>query len=173
MRTMSSSRQRRNLWSPAGRAIVFVLAASSIACLLADFYRLCPMRTFALFIFLPALFALAALGIADRSCGDCRLWRGLMIGIASGFLAAIAYDLFRLPFVFAEAWGIDSVVAPLNLFKVFPAFGAMILGEPTGVIHYSAAAHWVGWAYRFSNGMTFGVLFVGMLGEVSGSRWRW
>ena len=42
----SFNRQRRNLWSPAGRAVVFALAASSIACLLADFYRLCPMRTF-------------------------------------------------------------------------------------------------------------------------------
>jgi hypothetical protein len=173
MRTKSFNRQRRNLWSPAGRAVVFALAASSIACLLADFYGLCPMRTFTQFIFLPALLALAALGVADRACGDCGLWRGLMIGVASGLLAAIAYDVFRLPFVFAKAWGIDSIVAPLNLFKVFPAFGAMILGQPTEPTHYSPAAHWIGWAYHFSNGMTFGVMFVAMLGEVSKSRWMW
>ena len=55
---------------------MFALAASSIACLLADFYRLCLMRTFTLFIVLPAWFALAALGVADRACGDCGLWRG-------------------------------------------------------------------------------------------------
>ena len=103
------------------------------------------MRTFTQFIFLPALLALAALGVADRACGDCGLWRGLMIGVASGLLAAIAYDVFRLPFVFAKAWGIDSIVAPLNLFKVFPAFGAMILGQPIEPAHYSPAAHWIGW----------------------------
>jgi hypothetical protein len=167
------NRPARNLWSPAGRAIVFALAASSIACLLTDFYRLCPMHKFTLFIFLPALFALAVLGVADRTCGDCGLWRGLMIGMASGFLAAIAYDVFRLPFVFAEAWGIDSVIPQLNLFKVFPAFGVMILGLPTEPTHYSAAAHLIGWAYHFSNGMTFGVMFVAILGEVTGSRWLW
>jgi hypothetical protein len=152
---------------------VFVLAATSIACLLTDFYRLCPMRTFTLFIFLPALFALAALAVADRVCGDRGLWRGLVIGIVSGILAAVAYDVFRLPFVFAKAWAIDSVIPQLNLFKVFPAFGALILGLPAEPAHYSAAAHLIGWAYHFSNGMTFGVMFVAALGELTGSRWLW
>jgi len=152
---------------------VFALAASSIACLLADFYRLCPMRIFALFIFLPALLALAVLGVADRTCGDHELWRGLMIGMGSGFLAALAYDVFRLPFVFAKVWGIESVIPQLNLFKVFPAFGSMILGLPPEPTHYSAAVHWIGWTYHFSNGITFGVMFVAMLGEVTRSRWLW
>lgn len=173
MRMRASNRQHRKLWSPAGRAIVFALAASSIACLLADFYRLCPMRTFTLFIFLPSLFALAALGVADRTCGDHGLSRGLMIGMGSGFLASIAYDVFRLPFVFAKDWGIESVIPQLNLFKVFPAFGSMILGLPPEPTHYSAAAHWIGWTYHFSNGMTFGVMFVAVLGELAGSRWLW
>ena len=119
---------------------MFVLAASSIACLLVDFYRLCPMRTFTLFIFLPSLFALAALGVADRTRGNCELSRGLMIGIGSGLLASLAYDVFRLPFVFAEEWGIESVIPQLNLFKVFPAFGSMILGLPPEPTNSSAAA---------------------------------
>lgn len=173
MRATYPNRQPRKLWSPAGRTVVFALAASSIACLLADFYRLCPMRTFTLFIFLPASFALAALAVADRACGDHGLWRGLVIGIVSGILAAVAYDLFRLPFVFAKAWGINSVIPQLNLFKVFPAFGAMILGLPTEPAHYSAASHLIGWAYHFSNGMTFGVMFVAALGELTGRRWLW
>ncbi len=46
-------------------------------------------------------------------------------------LGAVAYDVFRLPFVFAKEWGLDSVLPPLQLFKVFPRFGAMILGEPS------------------------------------------
>ena len=77
---MGFERRPRHLWSPAGRTIVFVLACTSIACLLSEFYRLCPMRAFALFVFLPALTGLAALMVADLICGDRRLWRGVVIG---------------------------------------------------------------------------------------------
>ena len=131
------------------------------------------MHTFTLFIFLPALAGLAALSLADLTYGDRQLWRGVVIGIVSGVVAAVAYDLVRLPFVFATAWGIDSMVPPLNLFKVFPAFGAMILGQTAAQTHYALAAHWTGWAYHFSNGMTFGVMFVAVLGEVTKRRWIW
>jgi hypothetical protein len=37
-------------WTVPGRLIVFTLAATSIWCLLAEFYGLCSMRTFTLFI---------------------------------------------------------------------------------------------------------------------------
>ena len=167
------SGEKRDWWTPAGRATAFVLGSTSIACLLADFYRLCPMRAFTLFVFLPALIALAALSLADRVGGTRRLWRAVTIGAAAGLMAAVAYDLFRLPFVFATAWGIDSIIAPLNLFKVFPAFGAMILGRPLEPAQYPAAAHLVGWAYHFSNGITFGVMFVAMVGEIAPRRWMW
>ena len=53
---------------------MFGLAASSIACLLCDFYQLCPMRAFTLAIFLPALVVLAVLAAADRLKGDRQLW---------------------------------------------------------------------------------------------------
>ena len=173
MQAMGFERRPRHFWSPAGRAIVFILACTSIACLLSEFYRFCPMRAFTLFVFLPALTGLAALMVADLVWGDRQLWRGAMIGIVSGLTAAVAYDLFRLPFVCARVWGIDSIVPPLNLFKVFPAFGAMILGEPTAQTDYSFSAYWVGWIYHFSNGMTFGVMFVAWLGEIAKKRWIW
>ena len=57
---------RKNYWNASGRCLIFALAASSIACLLADFYDLCPMRIFTPFIFLPALLALFALAGLDR-----------------------------------------------------------------------------------------------------------
>src|SRR6266511_1050023 len=41
---------RKYYWNASGRWLVFALAASSIACLLADFYGLCPMRIFTPFI---------------------------------------------------------------------------------------------------------------------------
>src|SRR5207249_11169936 len=103
-------------WSAPGRFLVFVLAASSIWCLLAEFYGLCSMRTFTLFVSLPAMVALVAMIVSDRRWGDGRLWRGVAIGATAGLVAAVAYDLFRLPFVFARPLGIEQVVPPMPLF---------------------------------------------------------
>src|SRR5215470_1936020 len=94
--------QTHSYWNARGRWLVFLLAASSIACLLFDFYRLCPMRLFTIFIFLPALAALFAFALFDGHRGDRQLWHAVMIGLIGGLLAAIAYDVFRLPFVFAK-----------------------------------------------------------------------
>src|SRR5262245_26777150 len=162
---------RVNYWNTRGRWVVFLLAASSLACLLADFYGFCPMRLFTPFIFLPALVLLFAFAILDRFRGDRQLWRAVWIGLVGGLLAAVAYDVFRLPFVFAKEWSIDSVVPSLNLFKVFPRFGAMILGEPIEQAEYSTAAHVIGWIYHFSNGATFGVMYLSIVGD--SRRWHW
>jgi hypothetical protein len=168
-----SSPSFNRLWNGQGRWIVFVLAASSIACLLADFYGLCPMRIFTPFIFLPAVLVLMAFAVLDRRWGDGQLWRAVWIGLAGGLLAAVAYDVFRLPFVFAREWGIDSVVPPMELFKVFPRFGAMVLGEPIEQSEYSTAAQVVGWIYHFSNGATFGVMYLSMIGDGGKRHWSW
>jgi len=163
----------KSCWTAGGRCGVFVLAASSIGCLLFDFYRLCPMRIFTIFILLPAFAALLACVWYDYQWGDGQLWRSVLIGLTAGLAAAIAYDVFRLPFVFAREWGIASVVPPLNLFKTFPRFGAMILGEPIEQTHYSAAAQFLGWTYHFSNGATFGVMYVAMIGNLRNRHWAW
>jgi hypothetical protein len=167
------SKSTRPFWTPAGRTVVFLLAASSIGCLLGEFYQPDSMRVLALFVFLPAVAVLLALAAVDGFWGDRRLLRGVTTGFAAGFVAAVAYDLFRLPFVFAEQWGIDAIVPPLNLFKVFPAFGALILGHAAGQTGYTLADHITGWAYHFSNGMSFGVMFTALLGEVARRRWVW
>src|SRR5947207_15541025 len=97
--------------------------------------------------------------------GDRRLCRALSIGTIAGLIGAIAYDVFRLPFVFSRAWGLETIVPQMPLFKVFPRFGALILGQPLEQSSYSASAHLVGWAYHFSNGATFGVMFAALIGE--------
>ena len=163
----------RNYWDAKGRWIVFVLASSSIACLLADFYGLCPMKIFAPLIFLPALVALVVFAVFDYLRGDRQLWRAVMIGLAGGLLAAVAYDVFRLPFVFAKQWVIDSTVPPMNLFKVFPRFGAMVLGQPIEQEHYSMATQIIGWIYHFSNGATFGVMYLAIIGSSERRHWVW
>jgi hypothetical protein len=160
-------------WAARSRFLIFALAASSIACLLADFYKLCPMSFFTAFIFLPAIIALCVLAVLDRRRGEGHVWHAVWIGMLGGLLAAVAYDLFRLPFVFARQWGIDSVVPPLNLFKVFPRFGAMVLGQPVEQDHYSFATQAVGWLYHFSNGATFGVMYMALIGNRANRHWLW
>ena len=117
--------------------------------------------------------ALLALGLFDRQRGNGELWQAVMIGLAGGLIAAVAYDVFRLPFVFAKAWGISSIVPPMNLFKVFPRFGAMVLGQPLEQDHYSLLTQVVGWLYHFSNGATFGVMYVAMVGNPTRRHWLW
>lgn len=160
-------------WTWSGRLLVFVLSAMSIWCLLAEFYGLCSMRTFTLAVLLPATAALIVMALLDRARGDGRLWRAVVLGAAAGLLAAIVYDVFRLPFVFAKQWGLASVVPPMNLFKVFPRFGAMILGEPVEQPTYSLTAQFVGWTYHFSNGITFGVMYLALIGDARRRNWLW
>src|SRR3954467_9056049 len=95
-----SSSERNRHWNAAWRALIFFLAATSIWCLLAEMYGLCSMRTFTFWILIPATVILYALAIWDRGRGDGTLWRGVLIGSIAGLLAAVAYDIFRLPFVF-------------------------------------------------------------------------
>ncbi len=164
-------------WSLPGRTLVFVLAATSIWCLLAEFYGLCSMRLFTFAILLPATAALIGVAVVDRIRGDGQLWRAVLIGAVSGLLAAFAYDLFRLPFVIAAADQVGPAWLRLPLFKVFPRFGAMILAEPfdatTPDSQFSLAAHVVGWVYHFSNGVTFGVMYMALVGDASKRSWWW
>ncbi|MCI0365143.1 MAG: hypothetical protein L0219_14820, partial [Phycisphaerales bacterium] len=154
-------------WTGPGRLLTFVLSAASIWCLLSEMYGLCDMRVFFYFILLPATAALYGIAVLDRFApggrGDRRLFRAVMLGTLAGLCGAVVYDIFRLPFVFSDAWGMGKIGIPqMPLFKVFPRFGALILGEPLEQQSYSAAAHGLGWFYHFSNGATFGVMFAAM-----------
>jgi hypothetical protein len=164
-------------WSWPARFVVFVLAATSIWCLLAEFYGLCDMRTFTFAILIPATVALMALAVVDRIRGDGLLWRGVVIGAVAGFLAACAYDIFRIPFVVAAIDKVGPDWLRLPLFKIFPRFGALILGEPfdatTVDSQFTLMAHLVGWVYHFSNGITFGVMYMALIGDASRRSWLW
>src|SRR5688572_2640187 len=86
-------------WTPLGRGVVFALSAMSIWCLLSEFYGLCSMRTFTFFILIPAMLALIVMAILDKTRGDRRLYKAVVIGALAGFVAACAYDIFRIPWV--------------------------------------------------------------------------
>lgn len=164
-------------WTPVGRLLVVILSATSIWCLLAEFYGLCSMRTFTFWVLLPATAALAAIAVSDYLRGDGRLARAVLTGAIGGFLAACAYDLFRVPLVLAAVDRLGPDWLRLPLFKVFPRFGAMILGEPFTPAQtdsqFTLAAHLVGWTYHFSNGVTFGVMYLAMIGDARRRSWLW
>jgi predicted cobalt transporter CbtA len=61
----------------------------------------------------------------------------------------------------------------MKLFKVFPRFGAMVLGQPVEQPTYSLATHVVGWLYHFSNGATFGVMYLALIGDARRRHWSW
>ncbi|HUN81300.1 MAG TPA: hypothetical protein VMV81_07290 [Phycisphaerae bacterium] len=166
---MPGHRARLLDWNLTGRLVSFILAATSIACLLSEMYGLCPMRPFTLWIFGPSCLLLIVLGCVDALAGSKRLARMLVLGAAAGFVAAIAYDVFRLPFVYSRSWGLAGFLPPLNLFKVFPRFGAMILAQPVEQEQYSLATRLIGWAYHFSNGATFGIMYLAMIGRTTRS----
>ena len=62
---------------------------------------------------------------------------------------------------------------PRYEFIVFPRFGAMILGEPIEQTTYSLSAQLVGWLYHFSNGATFGAMYMAIVGHVTKRGWIW
>jgi hypothetical protein len=160
-------------WTPFWRAVVFVLSAMSIWCLLVDFYSIVSMRVFTLYVFVPAAIVLVALAASDGFVGTKTLLRNVIIGAIAGFVAALSYDVFRLPFVFARQWHIASVVPPMPLFKVFPAFGQMILGHRLDAGIITLADQLVGWTYHFSNGITFGIMYMAMIGDATKRSWWW
>src|SRR5436190_1669201 len=128
------------------RTLIFLLAFLSFACLLGTFYDFWSMKTFACFAYLPAIAALGV--IAWQKRGELPA-RWILQGAAAGLVAALAYDLFRLPFV----------LQGLPLFKVFPRFGELLLGgtEPRWLVQA------LGWSYHFSNGAALGIMFLALM----------
>lgn len=164
-------------WTPGGRALLFFLAATSIWCLLAEFYHLCSMRTFTFWVLIPSTVAMIGIALTDWTAGDRRLWNAVLIGATGGLLAAVAYDLFRLPWEIGAIDHIGPMWLRLPLFKVFPRFGALILNEPFAPkqtdSQFTLAAHVVGWIYHFSNGITFGVMYMALIGDATRRTWLW
>jgi hypothetical protein len=139
--------QKRELFF---RVAVFALASLSFACLLGHFYGFWTMHFFGCWILPPGAAALA--WIAFRFPGPPRVW--IVQGTIGGIVAAVAYDLYRLPFVLTGT----------PLFKVFPAFGQMLLGVPGPPFQEqpTTAAYLLGWVYHFSNGAALGIMFLAM-----------
>ena len=132
------------------RVVVFTLAWLSFGCLLGQFYGLWTMHLFGCWVLPPAtvLLVLAAYSHRDQADRPRSPWTWIVQGTLGGIVAAVAYDLYRLPFVLNGA----------PLFKVFPRFGELLLGstEPRWLVQG------LGWTYHFSNGAALGIMFLVM-----------
>ena len=78
------------------RLLIFSLASLSFACLLGEMYGLWSMRWFGCFVLVPATGVLVWIALRYRRELPAR-W--IVEGALAGILAALAYDLYRLPFV--------------------------------------------------------------------------
>jgi hypothetical protein len=130
------------------RPVVFALAWLSFGCLLGQFYGLWTMHGFGCWVLPPAIVLLGVTAYLHRKerAGLQSPWTWIVQGAIGGVVAAIAYDLYRLPFVLNGA----------PLFRVFPRFGELLLGatEPRWLVQG------LGWAYHFSNGAALGIMFL-------------
>ncbi len=137
------------------RFLVFTLAFLSFACLLGQFFGFWTMRAFGCWVLPPATVLLAVIAFLHRRApaGVASPHTWIVQGALGGVVAALAYDLYRLPFVLNGA----------PLFKVFPRFGQLLLGaaEPGWLVHA------LGWTYHFSNGAALGIMFLAMVGRPS------
>jgi hypothetical protein len=95
------------------RLLIFLLASLSFTCLLGEMYGLWSMRWFGCFVLLPATGVLVWMALRYRRELPAR-W--IVEGALAGILAALAYDLYRLPFVLNGA----------PLFQVFAKFGELL-----------------------------------------------
>lgn len=133
------------------RAVVFTLAFLSFACLLGQFYGLWTMHLFGCWVLPPAAALLAFIAWLNRAhpTGLDSPCTWIVQGVFGGVIAAVAYDLYRLPFVLSGA----------PLFKVFPRFGELLLGggEPIWAVYT------LGWSYHFSNGAALGIMFLSLV----------
>jgi hypothetical protein len=132
----------------ASKPVVFGLAWLSFACLLGQFYGLWTMKFFGCWVLPPATLLLVFTAYLHRNApaGIKSPYTWIVQGAVAGVIAAVAYDLYRLPFVLNGA----------PLFKVFPRFGELLLGgtEPRWLVHL------LGWTYHFSNGAALGIMFL-------------
>lgn len=128
--------------------VPFVAGASSIASLLGYFYGLFSMRAATAAVLLPGIALGAAFVLGARHLGREDLADRVLAGVFAGGLATLAYDVCRLPLVHAG----------LPIFKAISYFGTLVLGSTS----VTAATELVGWAYHYSNGVGFAVMYVSL-----------
>ncbi|MCI0397235.1 MAG: hypothetical protein L0332_02435 [Chloroflexi bacterium] len=127
------------------RVVCLLLCIPSGGALLAKVYGLASLQFVTLAIFLPGVVVLIVLWRWARRHGREYPANAVVIGFWGGLLGTLAYDVARLPFLLLG----QRVFAPINVYGVW-------LAEAATSSRFSDV---LGWAYHFSNGITFGLMY--------------
>jgi uncharacterized membrane protein (DUF485 family) len=130
--------------------VAVVLASTSGAAVLAHTFGPLPMSLTVPFIVMPSVAILGSTILLARGM-TARFHRTaslLMLGMWTGFLATVAYDVSRLALraIFDFRF---------NPFGAIPIFGELM----TGLARPHPFVQIAGWSYHFWNGISFGMMF--------------
>jgi hypothetical protein len=134
------------------RAFCFLLCIPSGGALLTHVYGILPMYIAGWGISLPC--CLALVWFAWR--GKPAVAEAILVGAFAGFVGTILYDVARIPALLSGR----RVFAPIELYGVW-LWNADISSRFTEI---------TGWAYHFSNGITFGIMYSLFM---RGRHWFW
>jgi hypothetical protein len=138
---------RRDLWP--FRIALFTLASLSIGSLLLYFFGVAKFALLSVTlssIELAGLAVLFAWAWGQHSKSALRLLIG---GLWAGCLATLAYDIVRIPIVHGG----------IPVFKAISYFGTVLLGQEKP----SPFSELFGWAYHFSNGVSFALMYIALV----------
>ena len=139
--------------------LVSALLLISLAGFVGQVYGVIDMTFVISFFALPATVVVVGIGMWARGSPHQLFYKRLLLGLGIGAVATAAYDGIR---------GLQQTVLPLgfNAFANHPRFGEMITDRP----YTETIAIVTGWAYHISNGLTFALCYVLVLGK---QRWYW
>lgn len=127
------------------RLAFLLLSFSSIALLLGHLYQVANFHTLGLWLGLPSLFALAGLWWWGRQSHDQDFLLRLKVGFIGGLWGTLAYDLVRIPL----HWAGQNPFPPIRVYGMWLA----------GAHHSTPWTDLLGFAYHFSNGISFGWIY--------------
>ncbi len=128
-----------------GHILAVALASTSILSLLFYFWGFMELPEAACGVFLPGALLLMVLVFWASSGRDRELARRVTVGVWAGSFATLVYDLVRVPLVHAG----------IPVFQAISYLGTMLLAAPRP----GPASEIAGWAYHFSNGVGFAMMY--------------
>lgn len=131
------------------RGVIAVACLTTVAPLLAWSSDVGSFTVWFVVLTIPASMLAVGIGVAARRV-DPDLRRVVRVGAVAGLVGTLAYDLFRVPFVFGLG---------MRLLSPIESYGVLLLGAGGS----SGLTDVAGWGYHVLNGMAFSVAYAVVL----------
>jgi hypothetical protein len=138
------------------RALVFLACIPSGGAVLTEVYGVASLHDVVWYAAVPGYLIVAAVWLIGRGGRFGDISQAIAIGAVGGFLGVIAYDVARIPFIFAG----------YRIFAQNSSYGLWILDADYSTRFTTLA----GWIYHFANGTLFGVMYAVFM---RGRHWAW